>query len=285
MVCLHFLLTICFLSSSIREPPSCRSRRHRRSSRPYAHAHTHPATPDSTLHFLRRILSASQTARRGPTADTRCALADDLSRLLPPTAQEPMPLAAEVAVPAQAQDNAAEAGGRERKSVNHVEPKLNTKMKRPDPPPGAVTTSMRKRNSASAACKSSDREEAEVDVDIETDAGPRSSSKYSRPAPSLGGRSKAAATSRRGEANGDGGEEVEPTMIPLPVLCPPSSHGASSSGSANSLADDHHHDYHHHQHHQHHHVLDDDDEPSPPRPSHPNETSNTRLKRKKSRPM
>jgi hypothetical protein len=64
--------------------------------------------------------------------------------------------------------------------------------------------------------------EVEVDVDIETDAGPRSSSQCSRPAPTFGGRSKAAATSRRGEEHGDGSEEVEPTRKPLPVSCPPS---------------------------------------------------------------
>jgi hypothetical protein len=60
-----------------------------------------------------------------------------------------MPTTAEVVVPAQAQDSAAVAGGRKRtrrewESVNYAAPKLNTKMRRPDPPPGTVTNSTRK---------------------------------------------------------------------------------------------------------------------------------------------
>jgi hypothetical protein len=146
-----------------------------------------------------------------------------------------MPIAAEVPVQAEVQvQDSMVAGGREgtkreRKSVNYAEPKLNTKMRRPDPPPGTVIASTRKRDSASTAFKSSDREEADVnmdvdmeveaDVDIETDAGPRSSSEYSRPPPpSFSGRSKAAAPSRQ-EEDDDG--EVEPTMMPLPVSRPP----------------------------------------------------------------
>ncbi|KAF9056897.1 hypothetical protein BDP27DRAFT_1344453 [Rhodocollybia butyracea] len=81
------------------------------------------------------------------------------------------------------QSESAAAGGRERRmrrSVNYAEPKLNTKMRKPDSEPGG---SSRKRKSASAVMSIRSEEcigataghEVDMDRDDDTDAGPRSS--------------------------------------------------------------------------------------------------------------
>ncbi|KAF8635616.1 hypothetical protein AX15_000256 [Amanita polypyramis BW_CC] len=63
---------------------------------------------------------------------------------------------------------------RTRKSVNYAEPKLNTKMRKPDPPPYNETSSRKKRTSAAAAMtntahKSRDGDKKRVDDDDDND--------------------------------------------------------------------------------------------------------------------
>jgi hypothetical protein len=144
-------------------PPAPAAAAHHAHTHTHTHAlnppHTHPALQIPPRTFL--AVSSPPPRQLIPAQPAYLPTPEPSSPL---TAQEPMPIVAEV--PAPVQDGMAVVGGRERtrrekKSVNYAEPKLNTKMRRPDPPPGTVNASTRKRNSASAAFKSSDRDEAD----------------------------------------------------------------------------------------------------------------------------
>lgn len=82
--------------------------------------------------------------------------------------RSPTPTSRSSSSPAPGADGEGSAGGRERrarKSVNYAEPKLNTKMRKPDPPPG--TSAPKKRASAAAVMTTYDNGN---DADNDTEA-------------------------------------------------------------------------------------------------------------------
>ncbi|KJA15189.1 hypothetical protein HYPSUDRAFT_72222 [Hypholoma sublateritium FD-334 SS-4] len=85
--------------------------------------------------------------------------------------------------PAPPDGDGSTTGNRERrtrKSVNYAEPKLNTKMRKPDPPPGGIEAPARKKRSSAAAVMSSSLYKplpspSTNAMDNDTDVEPRSS--------------------------------------------------------------------------------------------------------------
>ncbi|KAF8638832.1 hypothetical protein AX17_001890 [Amanita inopinata Kibby_2008] len=75
--------------------------------------------------------------------------------------------------PLEAESSLATANGRERrarKSVNYAEPKLNTKMRKPDPPPGSEPTSRKKRSSAAAVMTTTTYKPCDADSNNDDEA-------------------------------------------------------------------------------------------------------------------
>jgi len=131
--------------------------------------------------------------------------------------------------PAPTEAESIASGGRERrtrKSINYAEPKLNTKMRKPDPPPGSAPP--KKRVSAAAILTTYNPPSEDAGHEADNDSDARSSLEMSNRAT---------------------GNVISPEMLPLPpsrpssvlsIFSPPppgprSSSSLSSSSAATSI--------------------------------------------------
>lgn len=141
--------------------------------------------------------------------------------------------------PSPAPPNTSDAegtnGGRERrtrKSVNYAEPKLNAKMRKPDPPDSSDPPRPRKRSSAAAVksattYKTPDAMDMGNEVDADTEA--RSSLDVApAPAPSVPGLVPVSAGSFL--LRGVSGDYINPELFPLPASRPGSAAAMYSPG-------------------------------------------------------
>lgn len=204
------------------------------------------AIPAEAIKFKLMDVTNSRTALQPighkvfEQADSDCAQSSNNRQFLeengsPPSL--PTPRASSSPTPASEVDAATTAAGREkrtRKSVNYAEPKLNTKMRKPDPIPGSSESTSSgssrtagKKRSSAAAVMAAYRPAADGnDADNDTEA--RSSLECARPPPlPLPSSSKTEAMLPLRAMNGG---YINPELFPLPASRPGSAAAMYSPG-------------------------------------------------------